>query len=107
MDATAIESTFKAWIDAMPGAEPKLIVTGDVETRTGGWRVSLVRAVPQGINPAILILDVAAVAPTKPSTDALETHKVRHQEPARPGQFTDVMIRGGNPDFTIPVGTAH
>lgn len=51
-------SNWYAWIDLMPGATRALYVQGIVTMPTPGYDVKLVTASPQGINPAILILDL-------------------------------------------------
>ena len=59
-----LKDTFKAWIDAMPPAPPRLIgVTGEIEVPTSGWQAELVRKEPQGFNPMILLLEVHAQHP--------------------------------------------
>jgi hypothetical protein len=63
----AEKDKFKAWKDEMPGSPHKLIVTGEVECPTTGWKVGLSEARPGGINPAILILQIDALKPTGPA----------------------------------------
>ena len=50
-----------AWIDTQPGADPKLYVTGEVRTSALNKFPVLKPAVPQGINPTILLLDLSIV----------------------------------------------
>ena len=47
---------WRAWHDKMPFGTPTLHVRGKCTFPQKGFRVSLVKAVPQGINPAILLL---------------------------------------------------
>lgn len=50
-----------AWINKMPPPPDSLHVVGSVLAMNMGQTASLTRAVPQGINPAILILDLKMV----------------------------------------------
>jgi hypothetical protein len=102
----ALKDKFKAWQDEMPGSARKLIVTGEVQCPTTGWKVVLSEARPQGINPAILILDIEATKPTGPAGDVITIVPVRF-ETAHGAAYKEVTIRGGGPDFTIPVEIAH
>ncbi len=54
---------WKAWEDRMPGPGMgvALYVTGEVETGNSNQTPHLREAVPQGINPTILILDLVLV----------------------------------------------
>ena len=47
---------WKAWLNKMPPATPTLHVTGVCYAPTPGYKIKLVQAVPQGINPRILLL---------------------------------------------------
>lgn len=47
-----------AWLDQMPPGPQKLFVIGEVLVGNPGIEVRLGRKVPQGINPAILLLDL-------------------------------------------------
>jgi hypothetical protein len=104
---TVIKQSFHAWIDRMPMGGPRLFVTGDIVTPSGGWTASLTRAVPQGINPNILILQIDASPPTGGAPTVMTTMSLRFEEapPAHP--YTDVTIRHGGGDFTIEVGETH
>lgn len=83
-----------AWINLMPGAPSRLYVTGTVITRTPVASVELVPAVPQGINPAQLILDLRLGA-NSPLQVVTET-PVRYEQAAQQGQYTTVAIRYRN-----------
>ena len=100
---TADQSTFKAWKNLMPPhPSVKLSVVGEVQCPSTGWKVRLVEATPQGFNPVILILDLVA---RKPSVSAprVTRVKVKFQKP-QAQLYQQVTIRGGGPDFTIPIG---
>jgi hypothetical protein len=102
----AIVDTFKAWIDELPGSPHRLIVIGEVECPTTGWTVGLSEAVPQGINGAILILQIDAVSPTGPAGQMITRLAVRFEKSPTPN-YRQVTIRGGGPDFTLDVGVAQ
>jgi hypothetical protein len=102
-----LEDTFRAWIDLMPPGPHKLIVTGDVVTPTSGWSVTLAPAVPQGINPDILILDVTATPPSGISRPVRTKVPVRFQESPPQRTYTQVSIRHAGAAFTIGVGITH
>lgn len=55
---------WKAWLDIMPPGTPTLHVTGKCVFPTHGYKVTLKKAVPQGINPAILLLLKVVKRPT-------------------------------------------
>ena len=57
-------SGWKAVLNLMPGSTPTLRVTGKCVFRKHGYKVTLKEAVPQGINPAILLLQKIVKAPT-------------------------------------------
>ena len=102
MSTNSDEGEFKAWIDKMPGANNTLHITGKVTVPTTGYHVSLVEAVPQGINPKILILEVKKVKPSGPAGQMISHVPVRYDKPHSP-DYTDVTIRGDGNEFTIPV----
>lgn len=104
MSTNSDKDTFKALLNKMPGpgANPTLHVTGTVTVPTTGYHVSLVEAVPQGINPKILILEVKKVKPTGPAGDVVSHIPVKYDKPHSP-DYTDVTVRCDGDDFTIPV----
>jgi len=106
MATNSDQSEFKAWIDKMPGANNTLHVTGKVTVPTTGYHVSLVEAVPQGINPKVLILEVKKVKPTGPAGQMIEHLPVRYDKP-KSSDYTEVTIRGDGPEFSIPVEIVH
>jgi hypothetical protein len=55
---------WKAWLDLMPPGTPTLHVTGKCVFPKHGYKVTLKKAVPQGINPAILLLRKTVKPPT-------------------------------------------
>jgi hypothetical protein len=91
---------WSAWHDHMPGKKPTLHVTGLCTFPTGGYKVTLKRAVPPGINPKILVLDLKIVKPTGEVTQQITKQKATFTEQTNQ-VFTDVQIRPDN--VTVPV----
>lgn len=88
-----VVDSWSAWIDAMPSPDqssPTLHVKGQVEVHHQAVNVVLQRAEPQGINPAILILDVVTQYPTRATNGVRDLH---YSEPAEIGQYESVHIR--------------
>jgi len=54
---------WKVWRDHLPPAKPQVHVIGRCVFPTTGFKVKLVKAVPQGINPAILLLRKVVTPP--------------------------------------------
>src|ERR1700730_13576401 len=75
-----LKNPFKAWIDHMPGARPRLIVIGDVQVPTSGWHVGRTKRSQQGINPNILMLDVNARKPSGLVLEVVTTVPLRYEE---------------------------
>lgn len=93
---------FRAWLNTIPGRDPALHVVGIVEVPTGGWQGRLTAAVPQGSNPAVLILDAGLVAPTAPVIEVVSRLELRFQKTPGP-RYDSVTIRGLGDDFDVPV----
>jgi hypothetical protein len=55
---------WQAWLDLRPPGTPTLHVTGKCIFPKHGFKVKLTKAVPQGINPAILLLRKTVTPPT-------------------------------------------
>jgi len=68
---------WKAWHDHMPPGPATLYVTGKCVFPRHGYKVTLKEAVPQGINPAILLLDKIVKPPTIPGIQIPQTVEVR------------------------------
>ena len=78
--------------DQMPPGPATLRVTGRCTFPAHGYKVKLKKAVPQGINPTILLLEKIVTRPTKPGIQTPEVVQVRYQQRVRPGQYTRVTI---------------
>jgi len=73
-------ANWRAWQDRMPPGPATLHVTGRCVFPTPGYRVTLRRAVPQGINPAIVLLLKVVTPPSGPRPDVVTTVEVRYRE---------------------------
>jgi hypothetical protein len=102
----AKRDTFKAVMEATADYKKKLRASGDVTEPTTGWTVTLERANPQGINPAILLLTINAVAPSGEAEDIVTTHPVRFEEDPAKVDYTQVTVQDGSNSFTINVTPA-
>jgi hypothetical protein len=71
---------FEAIHNRMPGAEPELRVTGEIECPTPGYRLELRPHEPQGINPADLMLDLLATAPSGEVPQVVTWESVSYHE---------------------------
>jgi hypothetical protein len=87
----------------MPPGEPTLIVTGDTDPIEVDWKVALVRAVPQGINPNDLLLKIEVTKPTGPHSNALASRTLRYEEKPVQVDYKSVTILNGDHSFTIAV----
>ena len=85
---------WNAWIDVMPGSKPTLYVTGEVQTGAANLVPVLTEAVPQGINPAILLLDLTIVQQGV-GIQLVAFRPARFEKAAKQGQYSHVEIRFG------------
>jgi hypothetical protein len=69
-----------AWHDRMPGKKPTLHVTGVCTFPTAGYSVELRAKQPQGINPAIYMLEKVVIKPTTPVPDVITDVPVYYRE---------------------------
>ena len=72
-------SAWKAWIDAMPPGR-RLHVKGKCVYPTAGWAITLEKAVPQGVNPAVLILNRIAKVPQGPAAQQQTTYEPTYDQ---------------------------
>ena len=108
--ATIGSSDWAAWVNAMPGpnARPTLIVTGKVTVPTGGYRFGWRDMRVMESYPVQVAVELDAIAPAGPATQAVVTHDVRGQWPIDP-PVGSVTIRCGDRVLAriAPVETAH
>lgn len=84
-----------AWVNAMPPGPSTLHVSGHVSVPDGNKVAKLVRAVPQGFNPRILMLDLEMHdAKASQASDTLV--KVHYSEAAGVDSFDAIHIRFPN-----------
>ncbi len=85
---------WKAWEDREPPTPPgpTLRVTGEVETNNGAIVPELKPAVPPGINPSILILDLTLGDTGKPGTTDINYRPAQYEQEVSEGQYTQVEI---------------
>ena len=57
-DGCRCDDGWKAWLDTMPPNKKVLQVEGSCTCEDGGHHLRLVKAIPQGSNPTILILKI-------------------------------------------------
>lgn len=67
---------------------------------TTGWTVDIERAVRQGINPKVLLLELIEREPAGAAGDIVTTRRVRYDEDPAQVEYTQVTIEGA---FTIDV----
>jgi hypothetical protein len=60
----SFKCNWKAIYDFQPIQPPKLTVTGECTVPTPGYAITLTEAIPQGVNPAYLLLDMTVTPPT-------------------------------------------
>ena len=84
-------SNWKAWQDRMPIGPVTINVVGTCTFPTPGYKARLVRAVPQGINPAVLMLRLMITKPSGPIIQPIKKVEVRFKEKTK-ALFTHVTI---------------
>ncbi len=104
MSTAYTSKNWKAWHDTMPGSPPTLHVKGEVTCPTSGYSANLVPRVPQGINPAIYIMDLEVTPPGEGTV----VHQTVTDVPVHYSEDTDVAY--GSIDIqpegiTVEVGT--
>lgn len=85
---------WSAWLDLMPGDKPTLHVTGQCTFPSLGYQVELQRAVPQGVNPEILLLRKVVTPPPSGGVTGsqVETLDVRYREQPAQNHYKQVQI---------------
>ncbi|MEI9915289.1 MAG: hypothetical protein WDN29_05125 [Methylovirgula sp.] len=102
-----VPNSLKAWRDAQPReeAKPNFIVTVEAYAEVD-WKVSLVVADPQGINPDIKLLKFHIELPTGPvHSNAISKRTFRYEETPAGQAYTDVTLEDGHQTFTTKVET--
>jgi len=90
-----------AWEDMMPGGPRSLHVVGQIMMPTPGYKLTLTRSEPQGINPTVLLLDLKETPPPGIVAQHLALTKVIFDESPAPRLYSHIHVRGTK--TTIPV----
>jgi hypothetical protein len=85
-------SNWKAVEDRQPPGV-RLKVTGTVTTTRSNQEPRLTKAIPQGINPAILLLDLTITTTGEVGNDVMGKRQVEYREEIKAGQYTSVEVR--------------
>ncbi|MGN6463947.1 MAG: hypothetical protein ACTHLP_00525 [Rhizobiaceae bacterium] len=102
-----IDTLWKAWIDAMPGAQNKIYVTGEVRTGAANEVPKLTMAVPQGVNPNILVLDLSIQDSGDRGIQLVAFRAARFERESGSHHYSRVEIRYGKQHTTIDVTQVH
>jgi hypothetical protein len=101
-------ATWTAWINKMPPPPDNLHVRGQVTVPNPGVDVSLYRKDPQGINPAILLLDLILVQRPGIWPQVLVTKPATYEEVGRNLSYASVsVVSDGTQVASIPVDIVH
>jgi len=94
------ENSWTAVLDQMPPGPNKLTVEGQCTCPTVGYATTLSKAIPQGIDPLILVLDLATKAPSGTVNQLVTDYTATYVESPSPS-YRAVEIRPC--ELTIPV----
>lgn len=100
MTATLECSGWKAIHDWQPVRPGKLTVTGVCNMPTPGYRIALKRKVPQGINPAILLLEKEVIPPQGSQLQVITPTPVSYDEVTQE-KFQKITILPDNTTFDV------
>ncbi|MEZ5988801.1 MAG: hypothetical protein R3F30_06705 [Planctomycetota bacterium] len=90
-----LAQTWKARTEALPDGGSRLRVEGVLQVTSSGFRCSLRRAEPQGINAKVLLLELSVVPPDGPALAVLTDEKVDHvEDSAEPFDEVQVLLDG-------------
>jgi hypothetical protein len=93
-----------AWVDLMPPGPKSFHVVGSVLAPTPGYKASMKPAVPQGINPKQLILELELVPLPGNWPQVLTWIEARYDQESFDGDYDEVAIRcGGEILAVVPV----
>jgi hypothetical protein len=100
--------SWEAWNNVMPGADKSFHVIGKAKVNSGGWKASLVKRVPQGINPEILLLDLTITPPTGNVIKPILNLDLDYSEKPATGKYTRVQVFCGEKlTADLPVKDIH
>lgn len=101
-----IGGTFKAILDKQPGPnkQHKFYATVDVEVEVD-WKVKLVSANPEGLNPLDKLLRFEVVLPTGRHSNAITRRTVRYDEVPAKHDYTEATVEDGKQTESVTVET--
>jgi hypothetical protein len=104
-DPASIDTTgWYAWLNRMPPGPASFHITGVVLLPTPGYDVRLVPAVPQGINPKDLILDLEVTPRPGYWPEVVTRVSVRYDQSPTGVEYTSVLVREPDGDAVqVPV----
>jgi hypothetical protein len=94
------QNSWTAVLDATPPNKPRLTVKGVCTCPTGGFKASLKKAEPQGINSEVLLLELVTDPPSGAANQMVTDYSVIYEQKDSP-KYTNVTIRPC--DLTIDV----
>ena len=96
--------TWQATHDFMPPGPARLIIAGTCEMPTPGYQLTLVRAIPQGINPRNLVVTLKVQPPSGIVSQVVTPTEARYEEKTNEHyDFADILPRG----VSVPVREVH
>jgi hypothetical protein len=103
-----LQATWNAWINKMPPPPDTLHVRGQVTVPNPGVDVFLYRKEPQGINPAILLLDLVLVQQPGIWPQVVVTKAATYEEVGRNLSYATVSVLSGDTEVaSVPVDVVH
>ncbi len=100
-DGNPYDGKWEAWLDTQPVGPKTLYVIGVLQMPTPGYTLTLTEHDPQGINPAILLLDLTITPPSEGVPDVITEETVKFNKEADV-VYTQVSILPDGPS-DIPV----
>ena len=99
-----VPHTLEAFLDEQPGPgkQHSFHVKVDVEVEVD-WKVELVAAVPQGINPLVKLLAFHVVLPHGPHSNAIAKRTLHYDEKPPGAKYSDVTLEDGTQTTTVKV----
>jgi hypothetical protein len=101
MSGPAPETTNWTAVEDRQPPGVRLKVTGTVTTTRGNQEPQLTKAIPQGINPAILLLDLSIETSGDIGPDVMGKRDVEFNEEIKAGQYTSIDIRFGGTTIKV------
>ncbi|MDP9793588.1 hypothetical protein J2S43_002100 [Catenuloplanes nepalensis] len=89
------EGDWTAFFNRQPPGPFTLTVTGRLQMPTPGYKVTLTKTAPQGINPRDLLLDLTITPPSGPVIQVVTEVEVVYRERTESGYDTVTILPGG------------